>query len=50
MERIKEEDLDRFQSVNQGRLSPERGRHFLFGAFVYTSLIMWFQRKEEVYF
>lgn len=41
MERIKEADLGRFQSINRGRLSPDRGRHFLFGAFVYTSLMMW---------
>lgn len=40
MEGIKEENLNRFQSINDGRLSPERGRHFLFGTFIYTSLIM----------
>lgn len=42
MGEIKEENLDHFQEeVNRGRLSPGSGRYFLFGAFVYTSLVMW---------
>lgn len=41
MERIKEEGLSSFQSVNRGRLSPESGRYFLFGVFIYTSIFMW---------